>query len=359
MVFQKRISPEIRAYIHFKKSHNIADLSKEVNVSRSQIYRILKSPMISEETRKKMWTNRGGRPQLLSSRDKSHIIREVKRLRLFEPNWTVRRLQHLTNKYHISLRTLSRFLNNSGYRYLQTRRKGLLSEEDCRKRMRFAKIHSKLNSSNLWTDKIEFYLDGVGFTYKRNPKAQANSPKARIWRRSCEGLEIGCTSRGNKSGTGGKYVKLIVAISHRKGVVCCVPYKKMDGNYFSTFIKAHFNKTFKKSGKVSRIFLQDGDPSQNSAVAKRQMRKSNAVLFPIPPRSPDINPIENFFNNVQKKLDCDAIKYDITVEEKTDFETRVIETMYSMNTAVIDKTIESMGKRMHDIIKRNGRRTKY
>ena len=45
-----------------------------------------------------------------------------------------------------------------------------------------------------------------------------------------------------------------------------------------------------------RLFLQDGDPCQNSGMAKEAMLRVNATLFPIPPRSPDLNPIENFFH---------------------------------------------------------------
>ena len=67
-----------------------------------------------------------------------------------------------------------------------------------------------------------------------------------------------------------------------------------------------------------RLWVQDGDPSQNSARAKRAMSRANAVLLSIPARSPDINRIENIFRLVSKK------------------------------------TILSMDKRMTSIIKRNG-----
>ena len=48
------------------------------------------------------------------------------------------------------------------------------------------------------------------------------------------------------------------------------------------------------------MFVQDGDPSQNSKAAKTALSKIGAVQFSIPPRSPDLNPIENVFNQWKK-----------------------------------------------------------
>ena len=39
---------------------------------------------------------------------------------------------------------------------------------------------------------------------------------------------------------------------------------------------------FLKVTKNSQVFLQDGDPSQNSAAAKQAMARVKATLFPIP-----------------------------------------------------------------------------
>ena len=48
------------------------------------------------------------------------------------------------------------------------------------------------------------------------------------------------------------------------------------------------------------MFVQDGDPSQNSKAAKTALDKIGVVQFSIPPRNPDLNPIENVLNLVEK-----------------------------------------------------------
>ena len=152
---------------------------------------------------------------------------------------------------------------------------------------------------------------------------------------------------------------MIVAISYGKGVVACVPYEKMDGDFFASFIRQHFETMVVNAGKNSRKWLQDADPSQNSAAAKKAMREVNSDLFSIPPRSPDINPIENFFNLVRRRLENDAITREITKETYDEFESRVKRTMSDLPLSSINKTIESMPKRLQEIIKRKGRRLKY
>ena len=46
----------------------------------------------------------------------------------------------------------------------------------------------------------------------------------------------------------------------------------------------------------SRIWVQDGDTSQNSALAKSAMLQANSTLLKLPPLSPDLHPIENLFH---------------------------------------------------------------
>ena len=127
-------------------------------------------------------------------------------------------------------------------------------------------------SQGTWTEGIAFYLDGTGFTFKRNLLHQARAPlssteatlccgkawkkekesaqgtiiamfigipsgslcggerarapKVRVRRKKCEGLAPGCIEKGHKEGTGGKVLRLMVAISYNKGVNCSEPYRR-------------------------------------------------------------------------------------------------------------------------------------
>ena len=155
-------------------------------------------------------------------------------------------------------------------------------------------------------------------------------------------------------------LRMFVAISYRKGVVFCSEYDKCDGDYFANFICREFPKMFRRSAKShSKLFVQDNCPIQNCAKARRALASVKAKLFAIPPRSCDINPIENVFNLVKRKLQRQAIKNNITYETYEQFAERVKCTLYAMSSDTIDNIIPSMNKRLRLIIGNNGKRTKY
>ena len=200
----------------------------------------------------------------------------------------------------------------------------------------------------------------MSFYYKRNPAGQARAPKARIWRTTKEGLALGCTAKGKKEGTGGRVLRLLVPISYQKGVIACDPYEKLDGPFFEKYVKDNFQGLFEKADKgLSKLWLQDGDPSQNATSVKRALKKLKAELFAIPARSPDLNPIENLFHLVRRKLHEQALDKNITRESFEQFKERVINTFLSFPSDVIDRIIESMRRRINLITTNKGNRIKY
>ena len=111
------------------------------------------------------------------------------------------------------------------------------------------------------------------------------------------------------------------AIAYGKGVVSCDQYfHRLKGENFADYVRLHFPQIFPDSANpIAKRFVQDGDPVQNSAAARRAFQEVGAVTFAIPPRSPDLNPIENLFHLVSKQPREDAIDKQITSETYTIF----------------------------------------
>ena len=128
---------------------------------------------------------------------------------------------------------------------------------------------------------------------------QAMAPKYLVWRKKNERLIKGGTSNGNKSGCGG-IVACFLAISLGKEICYCKHYEKLSGKIFAEFVENNFIEIFKSSCKsTGNVFVEDGDPTQNSKAAKTALDKIGAVQFSIHPRSPDLNPIKNGKKNKQ------------------------------------------------------------
>ena len=176
-----------------------------------------------------------------------------------------------------------------------------------RARAQFARNVIKFLQEGFWREGISFYFDRVGFTHKRNPLGEACAAGGMAWRKPSEGLTS--TTKGKKERNCGKKAKLLVAVAYGKTAVCCIQYTEtLIGNSFAEFVRGYFTLVFQRGQNQKYwLFLQDGDPRQNSKVPRKAMESVGCQLFEIPPRSPDTNPIENVFHLIRCQLTEDAL----------------------------------------------------
>lgn len=364
MVFSRKITANTRALVHFLNEYtnqSMRQIARKCNISKSSVARICReSPSIDEPAD----AMRTGRPRKIDERNGRSLIRALKRLRARNANVTVRSLVKESGlSFRLaSRRTFSRYLNEKGYGYFQARKKGVLSENDRKLRLKYARKMKREISANpeFYTNDLSFYLDGVSFVHKKNPASSTAGMKSRVWRKKGEGLQF--TAKGSKDLAGGRRLHLIVAIAYGKGVVLKEDYEKMNGSFFANFIRDHFNIAFARAGPKrngQRLFLMDNDPSQRSMAAKIALEEISAELHEIPPRSPDLNVIESVFHQLRRFLEEEAISENITSETFEQFRDRVLRTLQTFPVALVDRTISSMNKRIDAVISSKGYRTKY
>ena len=229
----------------------------------------------------------------------------------------------------VSTRTVTRYLNSAGYFYLQTREKGLMTEDDHMKRVKFAKDRRKNLGADVWKKEMLS-------TWTQHPLHIREILSIKLLRfeqeygeKKSQGLADGCITKGRKEGTGGKVLRLLVAISYDKGVISREPYEHMTGGNFATFVDQHFHRLFQLAGKRnSRLWMQDGDPSRNSALAKAATARVNSTVIKLPPRSPDLHVIENVFAIVNSQLRKQARDRKIRRETFEEFKGHVMNTFF-------------------------------
>lgn len=176
-----------------------------------------------------------------------------------------------------------------------------------------------------------------------------------------EELDLHNTAKAKKEGVGSRTAKFFCAISYGRGFIECHHYiERLNGQFCQDYIMERFPDVFQSSANPrGKLFLQDGDPNQNSAAAHLAMDTVGCCLFKIPARSPDLNPIENAFHNIRTKLNEDALEGKIEHESFQQFCNRVRRTVLAYSPEIIDRTIDSMWKRIDLVIKNKGIRTKY
>ena len=82
------------------------------------------------------------------------------------------------------------------------------------------------------------------------------------------------------------------------------------------------------------------------------------MIFKIPARSPDLNPIQNFFNIVAKDLKKQAVDNNIR-KKNEQFSERIKQTMLAYQMEKINKIIETVGKRVTMVLAAKGIRIRY
>ena len=331
------------------------------NYSKSTIYRHVQLPIDAGDQQDKRKCNKG-RPRKLTAREERNLVRELQKLRATVGAFSAARLRTAAGiSPEVSVWTIRRALKRHGYSYLHSRKKGLLTARDLRRRYQFACKIKRLLPSNFWERGVSFYFDATSFVHKTNPFDQARATKTMAWRKKGEGLALNCTSKGKKAGVEGKTAHFFVSIAYGEGVIACDQFfERLTGEKFADYVREQFPQIFSKSANsVGKYFLQDGDPVQNSAAAKRAFREVDAMMFSIPARSPDLNPIENLFHLVSRQLEKDALDMEITSENFEQFSARVKKTMKHFPITTIDNIIKSMGNRVATIIKKRGERLRY
>ena len=154
------------------------DLARKYNISRASLYRILKEENMGLKGNVRGEDiQRRGRPRKLNERDERLLLRQIDVLRRQEGSFSVKRLmvQAGIDARTVSSKTVRRLLHRHGYKYIEARRKGILTEADHKGRLKFARGIKRDYTSTLWTEQVAFYLDGVSFVYKYNPADQARS----------------------------------------------------------------------------------------------------------------------------------------------------------------------------------------
>ena len=346
-------------YQRYNKS--IRELARQYGYPTTTVFRHAKTP-IPTAANPRPFDRRHhnkGRPRLLDARADRRVVQAVKSLRESEgPSFSADQVREEADLRDVATRrTVSYALHRNGYKKRQLRKKGLLTAKDRRLRVKYAREVQRDRPADYWKNGICMFLDGVSFVHKTNPFYSGRNHLRVGYRKRNEGLKV--TTKGAKEGVGGKTLTFYVGISWGHGVVFCRPFEgTFSGATFAAWAERELPAAFEWIDKGKR-FVQDGCPVMNSKVVKSAYTRMGAEVCSIPARSPDLNPVENVFNNIRRELRNDAKTKRIVHETYQEFGTRVRNTLINYRYDTIDKTIETMAKRLQDIVVSGGYRTKY
>ena len=135
-----RVSHELRIYLRYLHlDQNLSIRSFTRRYPQFSLPTIWRHATKKIEVHPKQTKGKGGCKPKLSLRDKKSTIRSLHYARKQDGNFTLKRIKLYSGVSSAHDRAVRRVLNKYGYHYRQNRRKRLLTENDLKLRMKFAK----------------------------------------------------------------------------------------------------------------------------------------------------------------------------------------------------------------------------
>lgn len=323
-----------------KKSEG--EIASALNISKRTVIRIIKQQKTSGSLEKKKIP---GRPRILTRREERRLVRKVL---CQPPRDSVLLASDLTQELgrEITARTVRLALYRNGFRGRKPLRKPLLKKEHRQRRLVFAKEDSQ-KPRDFWENVI--FSDEAPFRVFSTPSGQWT------WRRPHEKLEARNIIPTVKHG-GGTLQIWGCMTSKGIGWMCKLPqgldaetYKEILDDE-ATLTAQHYFGGFEKC-----LFQQDGASVHTSKEVKRHLEKKKIQFLPWPAQSPDLNPIENIWADVKKRVA--ERRGDITNKQK--LWEAIEEEWEATPKDLCRRLIESIPERLLAVIKAKGGPTKY
>ena len=98
------------------------------------------------------------------------------------------------------------------------------------------------------------------------------------------------------------------------------------------------------------IFQQDNAPIHTAGLTKTWFRDNSVEVLNWPSRSPDLNPIENLWGILARRVFANGRQFNSVTELRTE----IVNCWNSIADSELKKLVESMPKRLIEVLKKTG-----
>jgi predicted transcriptional regulator len=220
------------------------------------------------------------------------------------------------------------------------RRKPKLTQAHKEARLNFAKrcIETRINWDDVvWSDEKKFNLDGPdGYQYYWHDLRK----------------EERVLSRRNY---GGGNVMVWAAFGSKGKASIAFITNRLDSEDYITMLETHLLPCIKKIGGKNAIFQQDGASIHRSMRTSEWLKSKKINVLSWPANSPDLNPMENLWALLVRKLYDNSRQF----QNIKDLKEKLVECWQMITNEDLKKLIESMPRRIIETIQKKGNPTHY
>ncbi|CAF3248556.1 unnamed protein product [Rotaria socialis] len=139
-----------------------------------------------------------------------------------------------------------------------------------------------------------------------------------------------------------------------KSSICFVD-GRMNAKGYREVLKKHLIDIGSCMGGSDWIFQQDNAPIHRAKVNLAWFKSKKINVLPWPSLSPDLNPIENLWGILARKVYSGGKQF----RTKEQLKTTIIKSWEEISIEQLRALVKSMPERIFEVIKLNGAKTKY
>lgn len=337
----KKISNEVEKCVidELKNGISYRKIAQKFNISFKTVGNIAKRSGLTFPA------PRLGRNSILSVRDRRTVQRLVAS---GEANGPREVQQKLSSCYQIEIskRTALREINKCGFHARKRVKKPRLTERHKSLRLAFAKKYQNWTMDDwekvIWTDESKINLfgpDGPKYIY-RKPNAPSTD------RDVIPTMKFG----GGKLLFWGCFCVQGVGKLHKI-------LGNMNAEMYIDIIKSSYMDSLTAWGRnvENSVMQQDNDPKHKAKKTLEFFETAKITLLDWPPQSPDLNPIENLWGILKRRV----YNYQHSFKNTTELWQRCHDIWSSITQEECRKLVESMPFRIQAVIESKGGYTKY
>ena len=243
----------------------------------------------------------------------------------------------------ISESTIRRRLYEIGLNGRVARKKPYVNKDNRVQRLYYAKMYLEkpLGYWNevLWSDETKFNLFG-------------SDGKVMVWRTTKEEMEPKCTVPTVKRG-GGSVMCWGCMLSAGVGKLAFI-----DGNMTREMHRRILENNLLDSVRMLSlgngwIFQHDNDPKHRAAVVTTWLNGNNTERINWPSFSPDLNPIEHLWDEVEHRMKK------TNPRNVTELKECLVRIWKNIESQVCKKLVDSVPSRLHEVLRMKGYPTRY
>ncbi len=289
---------------------------------------------------------RSGRPKKLTERDKRHLKTIVTQNRRVGVDKIVKTFAESTGKV-VCKNTIKKTLYKMGYNSHTALRKPLVSEHNRKIRLNWAREKRSWTIDNwknvVWSDESRFTL-------------YQNDEKIRVWHLQEEKYKVSCLVPTVKHGGGG--IMMWGCFSwHGLGPLVRIDGRINSERYIEEILGYHvipFLEEFEEEyGEY--LFQQDNAPIHTNIRTRNFIEEMAISLLPWPGQSPDLNPIEHLWDELERRIRAKQNH----PKNLRELEVLLQECWSEISREVYQKLVTSMVHRIEAVIKARGYPTRY